>query len=70
MVAMADSLKFETVVEGVETEGQARRLRELGARQAQGYHYARPMPSDGLPQVIETLGLVGQRRLRAVADPT
>jgi diguanylate cyclase (GGDEF)-like protein/PAS domain S-box-containing protein len=43
IVRLAHSLKVTTVAEGVETEGQARRLIRMGCDQAQGFHFARPM---------------------------
>ena len=42
---LAEALKLHVVAEGVETPQQAERLRELGYRAAQGYHFARPMPA-------------------------
>lgn len=47
-IALGDALHQDVVAEGVETEDDARMLRELGCRYAQGYHYARPMAADAL----------------------
>ena len=45
MLGMAQSLHLPVVIEGVETEGQAQLLRQMGARFAQGFLYYRPMPA-------------------------
>ena len=45
IAGMAQSLGLELVAEGVETELQLRRLRELGCRRAQGYLFAPPRPA-------------------------
>lgn len=45
MLGMAQSLHLPVVIEGVETEGQAQLLRQMGARYAQGFLYYRPMPA-------------------------
>ncbi|MFL1463927.1 EAL domain-containing protein [Roseococcus sp. DSY-14] len=42
--AVGARLGFRTVAEGVETEDQARRLRDLGCREAQGWWIGRPAP--------------------------
>ncbi|WP_231956980.1 MULTISPECIES: bifunctional diguanylate cyclase/phosphodiesterase [unclassified Actinoplanes] len=57
--ALADTMGLRTVAEGVETAAQARRLFELGYRQVQGFHFARPMPAEEIT-----------RRLTAVAPTT
>jgi EAL domain-containing protein (putative c-di-GMP-specific phosphodiesterase class I) len=46
IVRMSNSLKLETVAEGVERPGQVVQLRAMGAKMGQGYHFARPMPAD------------------------
>lgn len=43
IVRLVHSLKMKAVAEGVELEGQARRLAKMGCDQAQGFHFARPM---------------------------
>jgi EAL domain-containing protein (putative c-di-GMP-specific phosphodiesterase class I) len=45
VLQLARGLGLDTVAEGVETPAQARRFRTLGYQQAQGYHFARPMPA-------------------------
>jgi diguanylate cyclase len=45
ILAMARSLGLEVVAEGVETRGQADRLRAMGATMAQGYLYAPALPA-------------------------
>jgi len=66
VVAIADSLQIATVAEGVEELGQARRLRELGCQEAQGYLYSRPVPIGELPAVLNRLGLAAAPKLRVV----
>ncbi|TAH51832.1 MAG: EAL domain-containing protein [Betaproteobacteria bacterium] len=44
-IAMARSLGFSTVAEGVETTEQLEVLRELGCNAYQGYLFSRPLPS-------------------------
>jgi diguanylate cyclase (GGDEF)-like protein/PAS domain S-box-containing protein len=44
IVAMADSLGFDVIAEGVETEAQKRLLMESGCYHFQGYLFGRPLP--------------------------
>jgi EAL domain-containing protein (putative c-di-GMP-specific phosphodiesterase class I) len=46
ILAMAKSLNYEVVAEGVETEDQRIFLTENGCTTAQGYLFGRPMPAD------------------------
>ena len=46
VVAIAHGLGLGVVAEGIETERQADRLRELGCDLGQGYLFARPLPAD------------------------
>jgi EAL domain-containing protein (putative c-di-GMP-specific phosphodiesterase class I) len=47
-VTMAHDLGLTVVVEGVETEEAANRLRELGCDKGQGWFFGRPVPADEL----------------------
>jgi diguanylate cyclase (GGDEF)-like protein/PAS domain S-box-containing protein len=48
VVSMAHSLGLSVVAEGVETEEQLARLRDLGCESAQGFYFAAPVPSSAL----------------------
>ncbi|MFC4171154.1 EAL domain-containing protein [Microvirga sp. GCM10011540] len=43
VIGLSGSLNLQVTAEGVETEGQARRLREMGCNNAQGYLFAKPV---------------------------
>ena len=45
---LANALGMGVVGEGVESEGQAEQLKEMGCELAQGYHFARPLASQAL----------------------
>nr|WP_243708159.1 EAL domain-containing protein [Luteimonas arsenica] len=45
ILALAGTLGIDTIGEGVETEAQAKILRELGCTMGQGYLFGRPMPA-------------------------
>jgi EAL domain-containing protein (putative c-di-GMP-specific phosphodiesterase class I) len=55
LIDMAKNLGMETVGEGIEESGQLDMLRSLRCRYAQGFLFARPMPSDRLDEVF-TMG--------------
>ncbi|QFJ56348.1 EAL domain-containing protein [Pseudobutyrivibrio xylanivorans] len=44
LVRMAISLGMDTVAEGVETEGQADFLKDIGCTMLQGFYYCKPLP--------------------------
>ena len=48
VVPLGRRLGMKVLAEGIETEAQALRLRELGCDDGQGFLYARPMPLDEL----------------------
>jgi len=48
IIQLARALDADTVAEGIETEEQRSILQALGCDIGQGYHFARPMPSDQL----------------------
>jgi EAL domain-containing protein (putative c-di-GMP-specific phosphodiesterase class I) len=49
---LANSLRLETIAEGVETEEQAATLRALNCPYAQGFHYSRPVPAFQIDQLL------------------
>ena len=53
IVQMSHALGLDSVAEGIETEAQADRLRELGCRRAQGYRFARPMDAEAARRLLE-----------------
>ena len=46
IVQLAQTLKLETIAEGVEHPQQAHTLTELGCTHIQGYLYSPPIPAD------------------------
>jgi diguanylate cyclase (GGDEF)-like protein/PAS domain S-box-containing protein len=52
VVQMARALGMTAIAEGVETEGQRARLRELGCHVLQGYFFARPMPAEEMSVML------------------
>ncbi len=54
VVAMAQSLDMKTTAEGVETEEEARMVRDMGCDRIQGFHFGRPMTSEGARSLFDT----------------
>jgi diguanylate cyclase (GGDEF)-like protein len=52
VLQIARTFNLSPVAEGVEDAEQANRLRELDCAQAQGYHFARPMPAADLTALL------------------
>ncbi|QNN65668.1 EAL domain-containing protein [Sphingomonas rhizophila] len=48
ILALANGLDVETTAEGVETERQAKVMRDLGCTQLQGFFFGRPVPPESL----------------------
>jgi Amt family ammonium transporter len=54
VISLAHGLGVNVVAEGIETEAQLARLRELGCDRGQGFWFARPLPPDELPRLLAT----------------
>jgi diguanylate cyclase len=52
IVSMGESLRIETVAEGVEDAAETMAVWSLGCDLAQGYFFARPMPTREIPQSL------------------
>jgi diguanylate cyclase (GGDEF)-like protein len=52
IVSLGRSLDMKITMEGVETEKQAKFVRELGCDEVQGFHYARPVPATVLSAAL------------------
>ena len=52
MISLAHSLSLTVVAEGVETEAQAERLRELRCDEMQGYWFNPPLPFDRMTSLL------------------
>lgn len=55
IIYMVKRLGYETVAEGVETREQFQYLKELGCDMIQGYYMGRPMPAQGISDLLEKL---------------
>ncbi|WP_370438608.1 EAL domain-containing protein [Microvirga sp. TS319] len=64
VIGLCRKLNIQVTAEGVETRGQARRLRELGCDYAQGYLYSRPLSASQVPRLLSAWDAqrVGQPR--------
>jgi diguanylate cyclase (GGDEF)-like protein len=58
VLQIARTFGLSPVAEGVEDADQAARLRDLDCAQAQGYHFARPMPAPALTELLIHQGAV------------
>jgi diguanylate cyclase (GGDEF)-like protein/PAS domain S-box-containing protein len=52
IISLAGSLHMSLVAEGVETDGQAIHLRNLGCQMAQGFLFAKPLPQAQFEELI------------------
>ena len=69
IVRLGQTLRLTTIAEGVETESQAELLRSLGCGQAQGFHFAHPMPLDELGRWRVDATPSATRHLRLAQPP-
>ncbi len=52
IITLGHTLGLRVIAEGVETAAQAGLLRALGCDQAQGYHFARPLPAAAVAELL------------------
>ena len=71
IVQLGNSLNLDTVAEGIEKAQQFDGLRSLGCMYGQGYFFARPVPADGMDQLIPLMasGALVARAKAASEDP-
>jgi len=65
IVRLAQTLQLSAVAEGVETESQLNRLRELGCQYAQGYLLAYPQDAEAMGEVLRAANPAGTRHSAA-----
>jgi diguanylate cyclase (GGDEF)-like protein len=71
ILALASTLRLDTVAEGVEQAGQARELAALGCRWAQGYHFSRPVAAADMARLAgrPASAVPGQPAVAALPHP-
>lgn len=58
LIGIARKLGMKIIAEGIETEGQADRLLDMGCRHGQGFRYSRPVPAPVVAELIRRSGKV------------
>jgi len=62
MATLGNSLGLRLVAEGVESEDEVTFLKRVGYEAMQGYFFAKPMPADQIPAIMQKLGLAKPTR--------
>jgi EAL domain-containing protein (putative c-di-GMP-specific phosphodiesterase class I) len=62
-IQLSRKLGMKTTAEGVETAEQMRILTEEGCAEIQGYHVSRPVPAEGVAELLDLYGS-GKPKLR------
>ena len=52
ILKMAESLKMQTIAEGVETKEQVEFLKSIGCKYVQGFYYSKPLPIEDFEKLI------------------
>ena len=60
IIQLAHTLGLKVIAEGTESIGEIECLQAFGCDQAQGYFYARPLPSDELEKLLAAENLIGK----------
>jgi EAL domain-containing protein (putative c-di-GMP-specific phosphodiesterase class I) len=53
VIQLGAALGKSVIAEGIETHGQAQRLRELGCQMGQGFHLSRPLTPEQLGALLD-----------------
>ncbi|HZH34449.1 MAG TPA: EAL domain-containing protein, partial [Pyrinomonadaceae bacterium] len=53
VITLAKNLEMEVIAEGVETPEQAKILRDLGCRYAQGFLFSKPQPAADIDKLMK-----------------
>jgi diguanylate cyclase (GGDEF)-like protein len=67
-IALANALRINVIVEGVETAAQLALVRAMGAREVQGYYYAKPLASEDITALLGSGALMAARPRLAVSE--
>ena len=67
-ISMAHALNLTVTAEGIETEAQARFLKEQGCDELQGYLYSRPQDEAALIPYLRSMEMVHEAQSRAVGN--
>jgi EAL domain-containing protein (putative c-di-GMP-specific phosphodiesterase class I) len=57
IIALAHSLDLQVIAEGVETTTQLEFLKTRACHEMQGYFFARPLPHDAIPHLLQREGV-------------
>ena len=69
IVALAHNLNCRVVAEGIETQFQLERLRELDCDYGQGFHFSKPLTASDIDQIIRESLMERPRALQAADLP-
>jgi diguanylate cyclase (GGDEF)-like protein/PAS domain S-box-containing protein len=69
IVKLSHTLQLHTVAEGIEQAGHAAHLATLGCQDGQGFHFARPLPTAGMTELLAKSLADGAFHLPTTAQP-
>ena len=69
IVKLSQTLQLHTVAEGIEQAEQAAQLATLGCQDGQGYHFARPLPTPAMTELLAESLADGGFHLPTTAQP-
>ena len=64
IVTLGHSLRLRVVAEGVETQAQVDRLRDLRCDEMQGFYFCRPLPADAFERLFTAGAYLGGMRVK------